>query len=293
MEGDLFGNHSGGSGIDWPGKKGSIEFSGLYVDFNFLQTLGLQMKEGRAFSSAIPTDSTAVIFNETAIRQMGLTNPLGKTVKLWGSKNTIIGVVKDFHYESLYKNIGPLFVNFRKNNQNIITRISPGTEKETIAKITSLYRKYNHGLPFDYKFFNEDYHALYAAEERVTVLSEWFAGIAILISCLGLFGLSAFIVQRRRKEISIRKVVGASVTHLATLLSADFLKLILVAFIVAVPLSWLALDRWLQTFAYHVAIDIKTFLVPGIAIVLITITTISFQTIKGAFANPVNSLRSE
>jgi len=224
---------------------------------------------------------------------MGLTNPLGKTVKLWGSKNTIIGVVKDFHYESLYKNIGPLFVNFRKNNQNIITRISPGTEKETIAKITSLYRKYNHGLPFDYKFFNEDYHALYAAEERVTVLSEWFAGIAILISCLGLFGLSAFIVQRRRKEISIRKVVGASVTHLATLLSADFLKLILVAFIVAVPLSWLALDRWLQTFAYHVAIDIKTFLVPGIAIVLITITTISFQTIKGAFANPVNSLRSE
>jgi len=293
LEGDLFGNHSGGSGIDWPGKKGNIEFSGLYVDFDFLQTLGLQMKEGRAFSSVIPIDSTAVIFNETAIRQMGLTNPLGKTVKLWGSKNTIIGVVKDFHYESLYKNIGPLFISFRKNNESIITRISPGAEKATIAKIASLYHKYNHGLPFEYKFFDEDYHALYAAEERATVLSEWFAGIAILISCLGLFGLSAFIIQRRRKEISIRKVVGASVSHLATLLSADFLKLILVAFLVAVPLSWLALDRWLQTFAYHVTIDVKTFLVPGAAIMLITIITISFQTIKGAFANPVNSLRSE
>jgi ABC-type antimicrobial peptide transport system permease subunit len=293
MEGDLFGNHSGGSGIDWPGKKGNIEFSGLYVDFNFLQTLGLQMKDGRPFSSAIPTDSTAVIFNETAIRQMGLTNPLGKAVKLWGSKNTIIGVVKDFHYESLYKNIGPLFISFRKNNQSIITRILPGAQRETIAKIASLYRKYNHGLPFEYKFFNEDYQALYAAEERVTVLSEWFAGIAILISCLGLFGLSAFIVQRRRKEISIRKVVGASASHLATLLSTDFLKLIFIAFLVAVPLSWLALERWLQTFAYHVTIDIQTFLVPGVAVILITIVTISFQTIKGAIANPVNSLRSE
>ena len=293
MEGDLFSNHSGGGGIDWPGKTNRIEFSGFYVDFNFTQTVGLQLTEGRTFSSAIPADSNAVIFNETAIRQMGLKNPIGTVVKLWGSPKTIIGVARDFHYESLYKNIGPLFISFGKNNQNIIARVSANAEKETIAKIGALYGKYNHGLPFEYKFLDEDYHALYAAEQRVTVLSEWFAGIAILISCLGLFGLSAFIVQRRRKEISIRKVVGASVSNLATMLSVDFIRLVLIAFLFAVPLAWYALDRWLQTFAYHIKLDAATFLVPGIVVIVVAIATVSFQTIKGAFANPADNLRSE
>jgi len=252
--------------------------------------MGVQMTQGRVFAAAIPADSNAVIFNETAIRQMGLKNPIGTTVKLWGSPKTIIGVTRDFHYESLYKNIGPLFICFSKNNQNIIARISAKAEKETIAKIGALYGKYNRGLPFEYKFLDEDYRVLYAAEQRVSVLSEWFAGIAILISCLGLFGLSAFVVQRRRKEISIRKVVGASVSRLATMLSVDFIRLVLMAFLVAVPLAWYALGRWLQTFAYHIALDAATFLVPGI---VVTIATVSFQTIKGAFANPADNLRSE
>jgi putative ABC transport system permease protein len=293
MEGDLLSNHSGGGGIDWPGKTASIEFSGTYVDLNFLQTMGLQMEEGRAFSPNTPADSNAVIFNETAIREMGLKDPLGKTVKLWGNKKTIVGVVKDFHYESLYKNIGPFFISYEKNGENILARITPGTEKETLAKIAALYHTYNHGLPFEYKFMDEDYHALYAAEERVSALSKWIAGIAILISCLGLFGVAAFMVQRRQKEIGIRKVVGASVSHLATLLSADFFKLVLIAFLIAVPLSWWAMDRWLQGFAYHVFINYNTFLIPGLSLMAIALATVSFQTIKGALANPVKSLRSE
>ena len=293
LEGDLFGNHSGGSGIDWPGKVSNIEFSGLYADFNFAETIGVQMKEGSTFSPANPVDSNAVIFNETAIRRMGLKEPLGKTVKLWGSPKTIVGVVKDFNYESLYNPIGPFFINYRKTCQNIIVRINPGAEKTTLARIESLYHAYNRGLPFEYKFFDEDYHKLYASEERVATLSKWFAAIAISISCLGLFGLSAFVVQRRRKEISIRKVVGASLSQLATILSVDFLRLVLIAFLIAAPLSWLGLRQWLQTFAYHVSINIFSVVIPGAVILMITIVTVSFQTIKGALANPVTGLRNE
>jgi ABC-type antimicrobial peptide transport system permease subunit len=224
---------------------------------------------------------------------MGLKDPLGKTVKLWGSKQTIIGVAKDFHYESLYKMVGPLFISFRKNNQNILARISPGTENETITKIGNLYRAYNHGLPFEYKFLDEGYHNLYAAEERVSALSKWVAGIAVLISCLGLFGVAAFMVQRRQKEIGIRKVIGASVSHLTTLLSADFIKLVLIAFLIAVPVSWWVLTKWLQNFAYHVSLEYLTFLIPGIVILFIALVTVSSQTVRSALANPVNSLRSE
>jgi putative ABC transport system permease protein len=293
MEGDLFGDHSSGGGIDWPGKVASFEFSGIYADFNFPETIGLQMTAGRTFSSANPADSNAVIFNETAIRRMGLRDPLGKTVKLWGSPKTIVGVVKDFNYESLYNPIGPLFINYRKTCQNIIIRINPAAEKTTLAGIANLYHAYNRGLPFEYKFFDEDYHKLYASEERVATLSKWFAGIAISISCLGLFGLSAFVVQRRRKEISIRKVVGASLSQLATILSVDFVKLVLIAFLIAAPLSWLALRQWLQTFAYHVSMNILNVIIPGVVILIITIVTVSFQTVKGALANPVTGLRNE
>jgi putative ABC transport system permease protein len=295
LEGDMLGNHSGGGGIDWAGKTGSVEFSGLYVDYDFMETMGLQMKEGRMFSREFSTDSNGVIFNETAIAAMKLKNPIGKAVRLWGIKAHIIGVVKDFHYESMYKKIGPFFLGFTftKNPPNIVAKIKTGYEKETVAQLEKLYKAYNPGLPFEYGFLDHDYQALYSSEKRVAVLSRYFAAIAILISCLGLFGLAAFTAQRRQKEIGIRKIVGASVSGLVAMLSKDFLKLVVIALLLAFPLSWWAMNLWLQGFAYRISIRPAVFLVAGASIILITILTVSFQAIKAAIANPVKSLRNE
>jgi ABC-type antimicrobial peptide transport system permease subunit len=292
MEGDMLGNHSGGGGIDWEGKTHRIEFSGLYVDYNFMETMGLKMQEGRPFSASFVSDTDAVIFNETAIAAMGLKNPVGKIVKLWGRPEKIIGVVKDFHFESLYKKMSPFFLSYRKNASNIMVKIQAGNEKETIARLGALYKRYNPGLPFEYKFLDEDYQVLYASEQRAATLSGYFAGMAIIISCLGLFGLAAFTAQKRQKEIGIRKVIGATVGNVVVILSADFLKLILLAVIIAFPVAWWAANQWLNSFAYRVNIGADIFVIAGVATLLITVITISYQAIKAALINPVRSLRS-
>lgn len=293
MEGNMVGNHSGGGGIDWPGQTESLEFSGLYADYDFMETMGLKIKEGRSFSDKFKSDSAAVIFSETAIADMKLKDPVGKTVKMWGVPCQIIGVVRDFHYESLYKKMGPFFLMLRKNNSNILVKIKSGVEKQTLAQLTNLYRSYNPGLPFEYKFLDEDYQALYASEERVGVLSKYFAGIAVLISCLGLFGLAAFTAEKRKKEIGIRKIIGASITELVMMLSSDFLKLVLIAQLIAMPLSWWLMNHWLNGFAYRVNLTADLFLITAVSIVLITLVIICFQTIKAALENPVKSLRTE
>jgi putative ABC transport system permease protein len=292
MEGDMLGNHTSGGGLDWPGKTQRVEFDGIYADYNFMETMGLKLAEGRAFSSRYGTDSTGIVFNETAIKAMGLKNPIGKTIKLWGTPAHIIGVVKDFHYESLYKRVGPFFINYRKNTANVLVKLKAGSEKATIDRLAALYASYNPGLPFDYQFLDADYQALYASEQRVAVLSRYFAGIAILISCLGLFGLAAFTAQKRQKEISIRKVVGASVNNLVFLLSKEFLKLVIIAALVAFPLAWWATYQWLNTFAYHTSVSpaiyaITLFLMLGIALIVV-----GYQALKAALTNPVKSLRS-
>lgn len=293
MGGDMLGNHSGGGGIVWPGKTERIEFSGLYVDFDFIETMSLKMKEGRSFSREFPSDSGGVIFNETAIKMMHLKNPIGTPVELWGLKQHIIGVVKDFNYESMYKAVGPFFICYAKNAPNIVVKIKAGTEKQTLAGIETLYKKYNPGLPFDYSFIDADYQAMYASEQRVSMLSRYFAGIAILISCLGLFGLAAFTAQKRQKEIGIRKVIGASVGDIVNLLSKDFLALVCVALLIAIPVSWWVANEWLQSFAYRININASIFIIASASIILITLITISFQSIKAAIANPVKSLRTE
>jgi putative ABC transport system permease protein len=296
VSGDFFGNtaHSGG-GISWEGKDPNlgIEYYGLEADYDFTETMGMQMAEGRSFSNKFGSDSAKVIFNEAAVKAMGLTNPVGRMVSLWGKKAEIIGIAKDYHFESLYKKVGPSFIVFSKNNDNTLVKIKAGTEQATISQVKNIYKAYNEGLPFDYKFLDEDYQALYSSEQRVGVLSRCFAGIAILISCLGLFGLSAFTAQRRQKEIGIRKVVGASVSRIAFMLSADFVKLVLISVLIATPVSWWAANKWLEGFAYRIPLTGAVFLVAGSCIVIITLITVSFQTIKAAIANPVKSLRSE
>ncbi|HVU98363.1 MAG TPA: ABC transporter permease [Puia sp.] len=293
VEGDLLGNHSGGGGIDWPGKVQRVEFAGVYAGFGYMETMGLRMQAGRVFSRAYPTDTTAVIFNEAAITAMHLENPVGKTVTMWGAKRHIIGVVKDFHYESLYKHIGPFFIALRPNNPNILACLQATSEKSTLTQIQALYKKYNPGLPFEYSFISEDYKTLYAPERQLSLLSRYFAGIAIGISCLGLFGLTAFSAERRRKEIGIRKVIGASVHSLLALLATGFLKLIGIAVCIAFPLTWWLLNRWLDGFAYRAHLGAGIFLTAAGSVVIITLLTISFQSIKAALANPIKSLRTE
>lgn len=293
MEGDILGNHSGGGGIDWPGKTHRVEFSSLYADFDFMETMGLKTTEGRAFSSDYPADTAAVLFNETAIKEMGLKDPIGKTVKLWGNPARIIGVLKDFHYESLYKKVGPFFLNYRKNASNVMVKLRAGNEVQTIAIMSKLYKQYNPGLPFEYKFLDEDYQALYASEQRVAVLSRYFAGIAIIISCLGLFGLVAFTAQKRQKEIGIRKVIGASASNVVLLLSGDFLKLVGIALLLAFPLAWWFTNQWLHSFAYRINVGAGLFIAAGLATVFITLITISYQAVKAALENPVKSLKTE
>jgi ABC-type antimicrobial peptide transport system permease subunit len=224
---------------------------------------------------------------------MGLKNPVGKTVSLWGHKNIIIGVVKDFHFESLYKKVGPLFFYYSPKNNDLLVKIKAGKEKETLAAVEKFYKQFNSGLPFQFKFLDDDYQALYSSEQRVGLLSRYFAAVAIIISCLGLFGLAAFTAQKRQKEIGIRKIVGASTRNVVAMLSKDFLKLVLVAVLIAFPVSWWAMDKWLQGFAYRVPITVSIFLIAGFATVFITLITISFQSIKAALMNPVKSLRSE
>lgn len=295
VNGDMIGNQGGGAGLGWPGKPEGkdVEFNGLYVDYGFMEMFGLKMVEGRVFSHQFGHESEKVIFNEAAIAAMNLKNPLGQTVDMWGAKRQIIGVVKDFHFKSLYNKVGPFFLTFSQENDNVIVKIKAGKEKETLAGLEEFYKKYNVGLPFDYTFLDDDYQQLYASEQRVAVLSQYFAGIAILISCLGLFGLAAFTAQRRQKEIGIRKVVGASASNVAVMLSKDFLKLVLIAVLIAFPLSWWAMNEWLNDFAYRINISAGVFLIAGASIIFITLLTISFQAIKAAIANPVQSLRTE
>ena len=293
MSGNFTGNHSGGGGIDWPGKQKGIEFDGVDADYDLFETLGLQLSEGRAFSRQFAADSNSVIFNETAVAAMGLKNPVGTIVNMWGKKKLIVGVVKDFHFESLYKSIGPFFIRYSNDNQNLVVKINAGQQEAAINRLKALYKKFNLGLDLEYSFLDEDYNKLYAAEQRVSVLSRYFAALAIIISCLGLFGLAAFTAQKRQKEIGIRKVVGASVKQIVLLLTKDFLALVLLAVIIAFPLAWLLMNQWLLKFSDRISMGAGLFSTAAIAVLLITIITISVQSIKAAVSNPVKSLRTE
>ncbi len=291
---NLTGDHGGISGFEWPGKDPSkdISFANLEMGNGFLETVGIKIKEGRYFSNNANAQHE-IIFNESAIKSMGLKDPVGKTIKFWGMERQIVGVTEDFNFESLYETVKPCFFQMFPIAPNIVVKIKAGTEKQTIAQIQKAYTSFNKGLLFDYKFLDEEYQALYTSENRVAVLSKYFAGLAILISCLGLFGLAAFTAQRRQKEIGIRKVVGASVSSVVILLSKDFLKLVIIAALIAFPLVWWAMNDWLNSFAYHIQISADIFLIAGLSIILITLLTISFQSIKAAIANPVKSLRTE
>ncbi|WP_138477508.1 ABC transporter permease [Dyadobacter bucti] len=290
----LTGEHGAISGFEWPGKQPGrdIEFSNLEVGYNFIETAGIQFKEGRSFSQN-QNAQHEIVFNEAAIKSMGLKDPIGKTVKFWGQERQIVGVVKNFNFESLYEAVKPCFFQVYPVMPNIMVKIQGGAKKQTIARIKNAFKDYHADHVFDYQFLDENYKALYLAESRIGTLSTCFAGLAILISSLGLFGLAAFTAQRRQKEIGVRKVVGATVGDVALLLSMDFLKLIFIAMIIAFPLTAWALSQWLNDFAYRIDIGINVFLIAGLSITMLAISTVGYQAVKAALRDPVKSLRSE
>ena len=295
---EMVGRNFGGNIIDWPGKdpNGTYYFEGINAGFGFVETMGMQMAAGRSYSKNFGSDSGKLIVNETAVKTMGLKNPIGETVKWFGQNRKILGVVKDFHFESLHQPVVPLYIALEGEGNfwdKVIIKISNSQQKETIAKIAGLYTRFNPGFPFEFNFLDEAYQTQYDSEKRVSILSKYFAALAIVISCLGLFGLTTFTAQRRQKEISIRKIIGASVSNIFLMLSKDFLILVFIALCISLPFSWWAMNHWLQSFAYRISIGIVVFVVAGSTIILITFFTISFQAIKAAVANPVKSLRTE
>jgi putative ABC transport system permease protein len=298
---NIVGRNFGTAVVSWDGKTPNhdVYFEGFYGGFNFIETMNMQVTAGRAFNQnyGVASESKKVMVNETAVKAMHLKgNPIGQNIDIFGNKYQLIGIVKDYHFESLHEAVKPSFINlgFGANPYfKIIVRIKPGNQKETIAKVQKVYESFNPGFPFAYSFLDEAYQKQYETETRVSVLANYFSALAIIISCLGLFGLVAFTAQKRRKEIGIRKVVGASVNSITMMLTTDFLKLVVIAVIIAFPMAWYIMHQWLQGFVYRIDIGPLVFVVAAASIIIITILTVSFQAIKAALANPVKSLRSE
>jgi putative ABC transport system permease protein len=284
--------------------KFAVNMQEWMVDADYIKTLNLELADGRNFIAGSTADMDGVIINESAAKRFGYENPVGKTIHKTGDeKVTIIGVVKDFHYESLRTKIEPLglFVSSAALGSSVekgaLGAVSFKLDTKDIAaslnSIGKVWKKTAAGKPFEYSFLSEDFDAMYRAEQRVENLFSAFASIAILIACLGLFGLSAFSAEQRTKEIGVRKVLGASVASITTLLSKDFLKPVLLAITIASPVGWYAMDFWLRGFAYKVEIQWWVFVLAGFITIVIALLTVSFQSVKAALMNPVRSLKSE
>jgi putative ABC transport system permease protein len=284
-------------GLEWEGKspEENILFENVSSNYGLIETLGVQLLEGRTFLPENPTDTGKIVFNETAIRIMNMENPIGKHIKLWGDHDLeIIGVVKDFHFSSLHDKVQPLFFRLApENNWSVLVRLEGGQEKDAIEKLTALYKSFNPGFTFEYEFQDMQYAKMYEAEQRVTTLSGYFAFMAILISSLGLFGLANFTAERRLKEIGIRKALGCSSINIVLLLTADFSKMVIAAIIFGIPASYFLLSNWLDRFAFHIELSPVYFIAAGLIALFIAWATIASQSIRAARANPVNSLKSE
>jgi putative ABC transport system permease protein len=270
------------------------------VDEDYIPTLGMQLAKGRNFSREYLTDSTAIIINETAASLLGFRDPLNKKLYRGTADDhtalNIIGVVKDFNSGSLRNKIEPLIMRLGNNSGMMEFRVSTKNIPALISQIETLYHSADAnmaGQPFEYSFMDDDFNHLYQSEQNTGKIFVSFAAFAILIACLGLFGLITYAAAQRTKEIGIRKVLGASVGNIVNLLSGDFLKLVCLAAIIAFPLAWWAMNRWLQDFAYRTTISWWIFAAAALLAAVITIATVSFRAIKAALMNPVDSLRLE
>ncbi|WP_339815279.1 ABC transporter permease [uncultured Imperialibacter sp.] len=292
----VVGSQNSTQGVVWEGKnpEDNIRFEVVTVNYEEIETLGIQVLEGRSFSREFGADEEGVIFNESAIKVMGMEAPLGKTVNFWGGDKRIIGIVKDFHFESLHQKVNPLVIRLEPDKTlKVMVKLEAGKEKETLERLEAFYGEFNPGYSFEYSFLDQDYQAQYIAEQRVSSLSKYFAGFAILISCLGLFGLASFTAERRLKEIGIRKILGSSVWNIVFLLTSDFTKMVGAAILIALPISYYLTSNWLQDFAYSIDLTIWYFAGAGIAAMIIAWVTVGVQTLRAARVNPADCLRYE
>ena len=276
-----------------------IDMQNWKVDYDYIKTMGMEVIKGRNFSRDYPTDSSAAIINETTARLLGFKEPVGKQIytTVQGSEDlapyTIIGVVKNFNFESLHHDVGPLVLRLSSSPYTVSFKIHTANIPGLIAKIKATWKTMVPGFPFSYRFLDDSFDEMYRAEQRAGTIALIFSVLAIFIACLGLFGLATFIAEQRTKEIGIRKVLGASVQGIVGMLSKDFLKLVTIAFMIAVPVAWYAMNVWLRGFAYRISLSWWIFIAAGVAAFLIALITVSFQAIKAAIANPVTSLRTE
>jgi ABC-type antimicrobial peptide transport system permease subunit len=285
-------------GFNWQGKDPNSlpSFGIVWVSDNFGKTIGWQLKEGRDFSKAFATDSLAMILNESAVKQVNMKQDIvGQTIQFNDKNFHVIGVIKDMIMESPYKPVTPTVFLYDPNFVNIITiAIKQNVPvKDALSKIETVFKKYNPGAPFDYTFNDEDYAKKFADEQRIGNLATFFTILAIFISCLGLFGLASFVAEQRKKEIGVRKVLGASTYNLWQMLSREFALLVIISCFIAIPLAWYYLHHWLNQYDYRTHISWWVFIISGLGALIITLITVSFQAIRAAMANPVKSLRTE
>ncbi|GAB3693334.1 ABC transporter permease [Spirosoma flavus] len=289
-------------GVKWPGKDTTqlILFSQNAVSYDYIKTMGITLLDGRDFSPDYSTDTTNYLINEASARKMGYKNPVGKEMTMWNRKGKIIGLMKDFHYNSLHSAIEPLILRLQRgvvdttnNWGSVLVRTKAGETKQALASMEAAFKKFNPRFPFKYSFTDQEFGNLYKAENTVSKLASYFAFLAIFISCLGLFGLATFTAEQRTKEIGIRKVLGASVTNLVGMLSKEFIVLVLVAAFIAFPIGGYFLSGWLEKYPYRIELEWWYFLAALMLAMFIALFTVSFQSIKAALINPVKSLKTE
>ena len=287
---------SGDADIQWEGKdpRSQVIIPSLAVSESFIDVFHMKILQGRDFSPAFKADSNSYIINETAVRTMGFTmnNAVGKRLGWGDRKGTIIGVVKDFNFKPIHQVIEPLILHLNSWGGTVVVRARPGTTEATIHAVEKITKDLNPAYPFSYNFLDQDLANLYKGEEQMGNIFKLFAFLAIFISGLGLYGLSAFMAQQRTKEIGVRKVLGASIFSIVYLLSTGFTRLILIAVVISVPLSFFAIHRWLESFAYHIEVGWTVFFFASMAALILAWLTVSFETIKAAIINPASSLRS-
>ncbi|MEB2778182.1 ABC transporter permease [Algoriphagus sp. D3-2-R+10] len=288
---------SGTLDVVWEGKApdSQIVIPSMDVDEHFVDVFKMQMLTGRSFSEAFKGDSSNYVINEKAMQvmEMDISNAVGQNLTFGGDRGTIIGVVKDFNFKSLQYEMEPLVLRLNKWGGLVVVRTQPGNTEATIKALEQVSHELNPSYPFTYSFLDQDLNNLYRSEQQMGNIFNVFATLAIFIACLGLYGLAAYMAEQRTKEIGIRKVLGASVSGIAGLLSKDFLGLVVIAFLIASPVAWYLMDKWLRDFAYRIEIAWWMFAVAGLGALVIAVLTVSSQAIKAAIANPVRSLRSE
>ncbi|RYY15518.1 MAG: FtsX-like permease family protein, partial [Chitinophagaceae bacterium] len=283
-------------GLEWKNKDPSlvVDFPNTGVSVDYGKTMRWQFVEGRDFSKHHASDSTGFILNQAAVKFMGLTDPVGETIRWDGKPFTVIGVIRDVIVESPFKPVRPAIYCMARNSDNyLFIRVKQNADVVTATKeIAKIFKKYSPSQPFDFKFVEDEYDNKFFAETQVNRLAKLFSGLAILISALGLFGLTTFIAEQRRKEMGLRKVLGASVMNLWMLLTSEFVLLVVLSCVVAAPIAWLYVNNWLQQFEYRVVIDWSVFVSIALGCLLLTIFTVSFKALKAARTSPVTTLKT-